>query len=187
MTQVPQHTTETEMKVGNMRLRQNQIAVVILRSPAYEGQIIIPDSADSDTRLLPQTMYVLGKGPGYHKRRHRKSHYFEGTKRWGEVIEDLDQVKPSLHYVGHVDVNNWYLMKHPFVRNLGVWVKDLMKTHPDIHDKIDDKDVRIEGGVLQHRIFVTCSSEVLAKVEFGEGEGIDDLKKIRRGDMMSVA
>lgn len=187
MAKVPKHTTEKEMRVGNMRLRQNQIAVVILRSPAYEGKIIIPDSADSDTRLLPQTMYVIGKGPGYNKKRVRKKHYFEGTKRWDDIVEDLDQLNANLHYVGHVDVGNWYFMKHPFVRNLGVWVENLMETHPDIHDKIDDKDVRIEKGVLQHRVFITCSSEVLAKVEFDEGETFDDLKRIKRGDMMSVA
>lgn len=179
-------TSEKEQQVGNLRLRKNEIAVILLRSPAYEGKIIIPESTQ-DTRMLSQVMFVLGKGPGYNKKRVSTKNFAEGTKRWRDVIQDLPQRDVNIHYVGHVKVGHWHFMKHPFVRDMGIWVSGLLNTHPDAHGMFDDVDVKMEGGTLKHRVFLTCSSEVLLRVELEEGETVSNLYRIKRGDMLSTS
>ena len=179
-------TEKKEMVVGDYKLMNNQIAFVLLRRPAYKGLIIIPDQFQ-DTSFMSQVVYVLGKGPGYRKKRKSSEFFAEGTKQWKSVVEDIDQADSSLHYVGDVKVNNWHFLKHPFVRDQGIWIKNLFKTHSHTHEFFDTQDVKFERGTMMHRIFLTCASEVLLKIELEDGESIDNLYEIKRGEMMSIS
>lgn len=178
----------------------NQILGHRLPDGSY-STILLNPLAMEDTRSKTHLLHVEAIGKGYKKRRVSKDIFYQGSKRWGKYIEDVDIQENSPYYVHGIEPDDIIFLKTPFFKENGCWfyVSDQeMKNdvfcswisgfHPEDkrRDRIRHTDETFMDAIM-FRLYIVCASEAIGKIELEEGEEKDRLPyRIFRGDMMSA-
>lgn len=186
---------EEDKIAGNFKCLGNTLIVRILDDPWSSSLLIRPD-AFTHSQHMSMVVKVMARGPGYKKKRKHLKYFAKGSMMEKDGVGDYDQADHHPFFIGDIHPGRYFFIKHPWVKDNRIWVRDIHTTHPQEADlfssmskrnNYDDPVKRSKITSVDYACFIVPADEMLLELILSDDENEDAFHKVERGGLLSAA